>query len=100
LGRGKKESFEKVVPLYRIVVSKSAEKDLKRISTSVLNRIAVKVDALAEDPRPSGSKKLKGTQEELWRIRVGDYRIIYEIGDELKLVDIRRIRHRKDVYDR
>jgi mRNA interferase RelE/StbE len=85
--------------LYRIVVSRSAEKDLKRLSTSIFKRVAVKIDTLAENPRPSGSKKLKGTQDELWRIRVGDYRIIYEIGDELKLVDIRRIRHRKDVYD-
>lgn len=100
MGRGKKEPFEKIVPLYRIVVSRSAEKDLKRLSTSIFKRIAVKVDALAENPRPSGSKKLKGTQDELWRVRVGDYRIIYEIGDELKLVDIRRVRHRKDVYDR
>lgn len=85
--------------MYRIVVSRSAEKDLKRLSTSIFKRVAVKIDTLAENPRPSGSKKLKGTQDELWRIRVGDYRIIYEIGDELKLVDIRRIRHRKDVYD-
>ncbi len=85
--------------LYKVVVSRSAEKDLKRLSSTVFKRIAVKIDGLAENPRPFGSKKLKGTEDDFWRVRVGDYRIIYEIADEVKLVDIRRIRHRKEVYD-
>jgi mRNA interferase RelE/StbE len=56
------------------------------------------ISALATDPRPKGCKKLKGSEDELWRIRVGDYRVVYFIEDEIKLVDIQRTRHRKEVY--
>jgi len=56
------------------------------------------ISALASDPRPNGCKKLKGSEGELWRIRVGDYRVVYFIEDEIELVDIQRVRHRKEVY--
>jgi mRNA interferase RelE/StbE len=56
------------------------------------------ISALATDSRPKGCKKLKGSEDELWRIRVGDYRVVYFIEDEIKLVDIQRARHRKEVY--
>ncbi len=57
------------------------------------------IDKLASDPRPAGSKKLKDSEEDLWRIRVGDYRIIYLIDDQIRIVNIRKVGHRKDVYE-
>jgi mRNA interferase RelE/StbE len=85
--------------VYSIVVSRGAEKDLERLDKSVFRRIATAIDGLALDPRPAGCKKLKGSNEPLWRIRVGDYRVVYSIGDEICVVDIRRVRHRKEVYE-
>ena len=85
--------------MYRILISKSAEKDLRRLSIGVFKRIAPKIDQLAENPKPSGCKKLKGSDQNLWRIRIGDYRVIYSIEVDIKVIDIRRVRHRKDVYD-
>jgi mRNA interferase RelE/StbE len=54
--------------------------------------------ALATDPRPVGCKKLKGKREFLWRIRVGDYRVIYDIQDKIRVVEIREVGDRKDIY--
>jgi mRNA interferase RelE/StbE len=83
--------------MYRIIVERSAEKDLKRLSSETRARVATALLALATNPRPSGSRKLVGTERD-WRIRVGDYRIIYEIADEIRSVRINRVRHRRDVY--
>jgi mRNA interferase RelE/StbE len=55
---------------------------------------------LENDPRPAGCKKLVGEKEELWRVRVGDYRIIYSIDDSIFIVDIGRVGRRKDVYNK
>jgi mRNA interferase RelE/StbE len=85
--------------VYRILISKSAEKDLKRLTSSVFKRIVPKIDKLADNPKPSGCKKLKGSNQNLWRIRIGDYRVIYSIEEEIKVIDIRRVRHRRDVYE-
>ena len=85
--------------MYSILVSRGAEKDLERLSKPVLKRVASAIDGLAQNPRPAGCKKLKGSDEQLWRIRVGAYRVIYSIGDNICLVDIRRVRHRKEVYE-
>ncbi len=63
-------------------------------------QISKAIDALAEDPRPQGCKKLKGEEEYMWRIRVGNYRILYTIEDLIKIIEIRRVGHRKDIYDR
>ena len=82
---------------YEIVVSKSAQKELFRLPQQVNNRIIPAIFKLEEDPRPNGSKKLRGLTN-LWRIRVGDYRIIYAIDDEIRIVDIRKVGHRKDIY--
>jgi mRNA interferase RelE/StbE len=60
-------------------------------------RIRARVDALATNPRPAGAKKLK-SRDELWRIRVGDYRIVYEIRDRVLLVLVLRVAHRREVY--
>lgn len=84
--------------MYQILFKKSAEKELERLPKSAVKRISRAVDDLAENPRPSGSKKLEGQRESLWRIPVGDFRIIYFVEDVIRIVEIRRIGHRKDIY--
>ena len=83
--------------MYQVIVERSAEKDLKRLSSEIRARTVTAIQALAKNPRPSGSRKLAGTEND-WRIRVGDYRIVYEIADEIRIARINRVRHRSDVY--
>ena len=84
-------------PRYSIEFYKAAEKQLKDLPKKEQKRIAAAIDQLADDPRPRGAKKLKGS--EYWRTRVGNYRVIYEINDGKLIVTIIRIGDRKDVYD-
>jgi mRNA interferase RelE/StbE len=83
--------------IYRIEWKSSAIKELKRIDKSKVPRIIIAVESLVANPRPVDVRKLKGS-ERSFRIRVGDYRIVYEILDDSLVVCIIRIRHRKDVY--
>ena len=57
----------------------------------------VAIQALAQNPRPPGCRKLTGSKND-WRIRVGDYRVVYEIADEIRVVRVNRVRHRREVY--
>jgi mRNA interferase RelE/StbE len=82
---------------YRVELTRSAEKDLRRIDRSRVPSIFTALEGLSRDPRPPGVKKLAGT-EQTYRIRVGDYRIVYEVEDTVLLVLVIRIAHRKDVY--
>ena len=82
---------------FRIEWKKSTRKDLRKLPASVANRIVGAVENLAENPFPPGVEKLSGS-EHAYRIRRGDYRIVYEVVAESKLVEIQRVRHRKDVY--
>jgi mRNA interferase RelE/StbE len=82
---------------YRIEFARSATKDLRTIDRQWLPRIASAIDALADDPRPSGCKKLVGS-EHTYRIRVGDYRIVYDIQGAKLVVSVIRVRHLRDVY--
>jgi len=80
-------------------LTSSAEKELKGLSARLNARIVPRLENLADSPRPPGCKKLKGGDKE-WRIRVGDYRVVDTI-DEAKLpVEVTRIRHRREVYER
>ena len=83
--------------MYRVVVERSAEKDLRKLQLDVRCRVADALRNLANDPRPVGSRKLAGAKHD-WRIRVGDYRIIYEIADAIRVVRIYRVRHRREAY--
>ena len=83
--------------MYRVIVERSAERDLKRLSSEMRVRIAPAILALATNPRPAGSRKLAGSGND-WRIRVGDYRVVYEIADETRVVRVNRVRHRREVY--
>jgi len=85
---------------YQVVFSKMAAKELRHLPNEEIRRVYAKSKELETDPRPSGCKKLVGEKEELWRIRVGDYRIIYTINDTISIVDIRPIGHRRDVYNK
>ena len=80
---------------YRVVLSRSARKELEGIPNTMADRIVRQLEALSRLPRPTGCLKLKGASQ--WRIRIGDYRIIYEIDDSARLIDVIYIRHRKDV---
>ena len=73
--------------MYRVVVERSAEKDLRRLPLDVRSRVADALRSLADDPRPVGSRKLAGTKHD-WRIRVGDYRVNYEIADSIRVVRV------------
>jgi mRNA interferase RelE/StbE len=82
---------------YAVLVSPTARRDLKRIRGPARRRIAEAIDNLADEPRPSGCKKLVD-EENLYRIRVGDYRIVYQIGDDRLIVLVIRVGHRTDIY--
>ncbi|MBD2499948.1 type II toxin-antitoxin system RelE family toxin [Anabaena azotica] len=82
---------------YKVEILKGALKQLKKLSPEVQERIQAKIDELATEPRPNGVKKLKG-QENTYRIRVGDYRILYDIFDDILLVTVVDIGHRSKVY--
>lgn len=69
-----------------------------KLAKPAVKKIKEAIDGLAENPRPSGVKKLKGNSEDLYRVRSGDYRVIYTIEDIVKVIDIRKIGHRKDIY--
>ncbi len=83
---------------YSVELKPSARKELEKLSDKLITRIFPKLEALADDPRPKGCKKLKGGQQE-WRIRVGDYRAVYTIDDAKLRVSVTRIRHRSEVYE-
>jgi mRNA interferase RelE/StbE len=82
---------------YQIKFKSSAAKEFRKLPSEIKERIREALNQLTENPLPSGVIKLKG-DEGLFRIRIGDYRIVYEIDDSVKLVRVTRVRHRKDVY--
>ncbi|MGP0069515.1 MAG: type II toxin-antitoxin system RelE family toxin [Isosphaeraceae bacterium] len=82
---------------YEIELKPSAAAELAKFPRKVRERIAARINALTAIPRPPGSKKLEG-EDETYRIRVGDYRILYQVRDEVLLILVVRIAHRKDVY--
>lgn len=66
---------------------------------SIVTPIAKKIEDIAENPRPAGCKKLVNNNQDLWRIRVGDYRVLYAIDDAIRIVDIHHAGNRRDVYN-
>lgn len=81
---------------YEVIFTANVERELRHIPRTVLQRVLDRIGALAEDPRPHGVKKLRG--QETYRVRQGDYRIIYTIEDHILVVTVVRIGHRSDVY--
>lgn len=83
---------------YEVRLKPSALKELERLSPPWMEKVFLRVEALAINPRPHGCAKLRDSEDE-WRIRIGDYRAIYFIDDKDAVVEITRIRHRRDVYE-
>ena len=84
--------------MYELFISRQAIKDIEELPRRIVPRITKAIEALRTDPRPPGCKKLKGQREYLWRVRVGDYRIIYDIKDKVRVVEVREVGDRKDIY--
>lgn len=83
---------------YTVQFVRSARKELERLPDTLLQRVFARIEALASTPRPPGCKKLRGAGD-LWRIRIGDHRVVYTVDDALRVVEIRAIGDRKDIYD-
>ena len=81
---------------YKVTLKRSAEKELDSLSDVLRRRITDKLLSLEVDPHPRGSKKLLGQQA--YRLRVGDYRVLYEVDDAAALVTVFAVGHRRDVY--
>ena len=85
------------VPDYAVVFARSARKELQNLDPQVARRILKAIEALVANPRPSGVVKLEGASD-LWRVRVGEWRVVYRISDRDRLVDVIAVRHRRDAY--
>lgn len=83
---------------YAVTIRKQALKELGQLPKTDCVKVVAAIDLLADDPRPSGCKKLRGREGDMWRIRVGDYRILYTIEDRAEIVEVGKIGHRKDIY--
>ena len=82
---------------YAITFTRSARKELETLDAKAVKRIFPVIEMLAAEPRPQGVRKLQG-ERALWRIRIGDYRVIYAINDPDRNVDIIAVRHRREAY--
>lgn len=82
---------------YEVRFVTSAANEFRSLPTHVKERVGVAVEELKKNPRPLGVRKLKG-HERLYRIRIGQYRLVYEINERAKLVRVTRVRHRREVY--
>ena len=83
--------------MYELRLVRTARKELEALPDSVLARVARHLDALQTTPRPTGCKKLRGAAD-LWRVRVGNYRVIYHVDDGAQVIEVRAIRDRRDAY--
>ena len=83
---------------YAIDIKPSAREELESLSDRLIARLIPKIEGLAPNPRPSGCRKLRGYKD-LWRIRVGDYRVVYVVDDARRNLSITRVAHRQDVYE-
>jgi len=87
--------------VYKVeVASRRVEKEIAELPSGVRNRVIRAVRTLAKDARPGGARKLMGEMRGAWRIRVGDYRVIYDVDDDRRLVIILAVLHRREVYRR
>jgi mRNA interferase RelE/StbE len=83
--------------VYAVLLETAAERSLRRLDAVAFRRVVAALQILADNPRPPGCRKLTGSDRD-WRIRVGDYRVVYEIDDKNREVRVMRIRHRREVY--
>jgi mRNA interferase RelE/StbE len=83
---------------YAVSFTRSARKELEALPSDIVDRIFPKIESLAKNPRPSGCKKLKGSND-LWRIRIGVYRVVYSILEKEIRIEIIAVRHRREAYE-
>ncbi len=83
--------------MHEVVLEGAAQRELKRLSAEEFARVIARIRGLADNPRPAGSRKLTGSKSD-WRLRIGDYRVAYEIDDGARVVRVMRVRHRSDAY--
>lgn len=83
--------------MYRVEFTAKAAREVRKLPRPIKKRVVEAAEALAAEPRPHGSRKLVG-EENAWRIRVGNYRVIYEVLDDLLLITVVRAGHRREVY--
>jgi len=83
--------------VYNILLESQARRDLRRLPKSVFERTMRQIGALASNPRPAGCRKIVGSEND-WRVRVGDYRVVYEIHDPDRMVRVMFVRHRREAY--
>ena len=83
--------------MHEVVLEGAAQRELKRLSAEEFAPVIGRIRGLAVNPRPSGSRKLTGSKSD-WRLRIGDYRVVYEIDDGARVVRVMRVRHRSDAY--
>ena len=84
--------------MYKVIITSRAERELKRLDRHIKNRIVTIILALSSEPRPSGCLKVK-SEEGVWRVRTGDWRVGYQIDDANQEVTVIRIGHRREFYD-
>jgi mRNA interferase RelE/StbE len=82
---------------YQVGIAPAAQRDVKRLPPEVVRKVDAAILELEQTPRPHGCTKLEGSEHE-YRVRVGDYRVLYVIDDKAKFVTIAHVRHRRDVY--
>ena len=82
---------------YRVELTTAAARQVRKLPRPIRDRVLEGIEELGEDPRPNGSKKLAGEQT-AWRIRIGDYRVIYDVFDDELVVIVVRTAHRREVY--
>jgi mRNA interferase RelE/StbE len=83
--------------MYRIKIKKVALKQLEKLPLEIIERINIKILTLSENPRPKGCKKLH-SKEELYRVKISSYRIVYSIHDNILVIEVIKIGHRKNIY--
>ena len=81
---------------YQLEITATARRDFRRLPSQIKQRTILAIDDLANEPRPLGCSKLRGRNA--YRIRVGDYRVPYEVDDQRGIVTVMRVKHRKDIY--
>jgi len=86
-----------MIKRYTIQVRRSATKELRRLPKKEVDKIAQLITKLAVNPRPAGCKKLQG-EDNMWRLRSGNYRVLYTVDDGKVMIEVVSVRHRKDVY--
>jgi mRNA interferase RelE/StbE len=82
---------------YELLIERNAEKDLKKLEISLFTKITTKIKELADNPHPQDSRKIMGSQND-WRLRIGNYRVLYEIDNKTKTIKIMRVKHRREAY--